>query len=183
MTDANLINLEKSITKKDWVNVISWINVRWNTGWTDNDIKSLYEDYKLFPTDIIWKSLELYYANENEFFNASKFFTLCHKTWLAVEQEQEAKAQLTTGEIVDANANGLIEYLELHGYESFAHAVWDNMKKRFKEGNIEKFEIDIAKNFDTEEEWESAKVNFADSFPIKKTLEQLKAKREEDNGE
>ena len=57
------------------------------------------------------------------------------------------------------------------------------MKKRFKQGNIEKFEIDIAKNFDTEEEWESAKVNFADSFPIKKTLEQLKAKREEDNGE
>ena len=22
---------------------------------------------------------------------------------------------------------GLIEYLELHGYESFAHAVWDAM--------------------------------------------------------
>ena len=53
MTDVNLVNLEKTITKQDWISIIKWINVRWNTGWTDQDIKSLYEDYKVFPTDLI----------------------------------------------------------------------------------------------------------------------------------
>ena len=52
MTDANLVNLERTITKQDWISIIKWINVRWNTGWTDQDIKSLYEDYKVFPTDL-----------------------------------------------------------------------------------------------------------------------------------
>ena len=78
MTDVNLVNLEKTITKQDWISIIKWINVRWNTGWTDQDIKSLYEDYKVFPTDLIWYALELYYKNNNEFFNTSKFISLCH---------------------------------------------------------------------------------------------------------
>ena len=82
---------------------------------------------------------------------------------------------------MSADKGGLIEYLELHGYESFAHAVWDAMRKRFKAGNVEKFEVEVAKNFDLDEEWESAKQTF--TFPINKTLEQLKAKREiETNG-
>ena len=77
----------------------------------------------------------------------------------------------------------LIEYLELHGYESFAHACWDSMRKRFKAGRIEKFEEKVAKDFDLNEEWESARARFSEVFPIRRTLEQLKAKREETNGE
>ena len=55
------------------------------------------------------------------------------------------------------------------------------MRKRFKAGNVEKFEVEVEKKFDLDEEWESAKQTF--TFPINKTLEQLKAKREiETNG-
>ena len=55
------------------------------------------------------------------------------------------------------------------------------MRKRFTEGKVEKFEEKVAKDFDLDEEWESAKQTF--TFPINKTLEQLKAKREiETNG-
>ena len=67
MTDANLVNLERTITKQDWISIIKWINVRWNTGWTDQDIKSLYEDYKVFPADIIWYALELYIKTTTNF--------------------------------------------------------------------------------------------------------------------
>lgn len=180
MTDANLVNLERTITKQDWISIIKWINVRWNTGWTDQDIKSLYEDYKVFPADIIWYALELYYKNNNEFFNTSKFISLCHESWLKIEQSKDEQNKLPAN-VLSSDKGGLIEYLELHGYESFAHAVWDTMRKRFKAGNVEKFEVEVAKNFDLDEEWESAKQTF--TFPINKTLEQLKAKREiETNG-
>ena len=50
-------------------------------------------------------------------------------------------------------------------------------------GRIEKFEEKVAKDFDLNEEWESARARFSEVFPIRRTLEQLKAKREETNGE
>ena len=105
---------------------------------------------------------------------------MCHESWLKIEQSQDEQNKLPAN-VLSADKGGLIEYLELHGYESFAHAVWDAMRKRFKAGNVEKFEVEVAKNFDLDEEWESAKQTF--TFPINKTLEQLKAKREiETNG-
>ena len=49
MSEGKLLNLEKTITKKDWVDIVSWISTRWqNLNWTDQEIKSLYENYKLF---------------------------------------------------------------------------------------------------------------------------------------
>ena len=67
MTEARLVNLDKAITKSDWVNVVSWVNLRWPVNWSDEDIKSLYEDYKVFPADVIWVSLQAYQKNGNEF--------------------------------------------------------------------------------------------------------------------
>ena len=184
MSEGKLLNLEKTITKKDWVDIVSWISTRWqNLNWTDQEIKSLYENYKLFPKDVMWTTLFEYFKAGNEFFNQSKFFQNCHETWLRLEHEQENHKALPMGDVVSINAGGLIEYLELHGYESFAHACWDSMRKRFKAGRIEKFEEKVAKDFDLNEEWESARARFSEMFPIRRTLEQLKAKREETNGE
>ena len=61
MSEGKLINLEKTITKKDWVDIVSWISTRWqNLNWTDQEIKSLYENYKLFPKDVMWTTCLLY---------------------------------------------------------------------------------------------------------------------------
>ena len=58
MSEGKLLNLEKTITKKDWVDIVSWISTRWqNLNWTDQEIKSLYENYKLFPKDVMWTTL------------------------------------------------------------------------------------------------------------------------------
>ena len=181
MTDAKLVNLERTITKQDWINIVSWINVRWNTGWTDKDIKSLYNDFKTFPTDLVWYSLELYYKNKNEFFNPSKFIAVFHESWLRLEQEVEQSNQLEgSSDYFKKNEGGLIEYLELNGYDSFAHAVYDSMMQRFKKGGALNHED--PNNWDFDEPWESAKSKFLNWFPTHKPLEQLKAKRE-NNGE
>ena len=71
----------------------------------------------------------------SEFFNTSKFISLCHESWLKIEQSQDEQNKLPSN-VLSADKGGLIEYLELHGYESFAHAVWDNMRKRFTEGKF-----------------------------------------------
>ena len=39
-----------------------------------------------------------------------------------------AKA-LTMGDVASLNAGGLLEYLKMNGYESFAHAVYDVKQK------------------------------------------------------
>ncbi len=187
MTEARLVNLDKAITKSDWVNVVSWVNLRWPVNWSDEDIKSLYEDYKVFPADVIWVSLQAYQKNGNEFFNHSKFFEACHMTWKRLDEEKESlenNKQLPKGkDIYDQNAGGLIEYLELNGYDSFAHAVYETQRKRVASGQPFMNENEY---IDPEEPWESAKESFLQRFPIHKPLEQLKAVRDkkgENNGE
>ena len=69
MSEGKLANLEKTITKKDWVDIVSWISTRWqNLNWTDQEIKSLYENYKLFPKDVMWTTLF-------EYFKAAVFYS------------------------------------------------------------------------------------------------------------
>ena len=85
MSEGKLLNLEKTITKKDWVDIVSWISTRWqNLNWTDQEIKSLYENYKLFPKDVMWTTLFEYFKAGNEFFNQSKFFQNCQ--WVMLYQ-------------------------------------------------------------------------------------------------
>lgn len=182
MDNVGLVNLEKPITKSDWVSVVSWIKLRWPVDWSDEDIKSLWEDYKLFPSDVIWQSLHNYQKNGHEFFNHSKFFQACHETWIRLEQDVEShknQKQLPKGEdFYNKSAGGLIEYLELNGYDSFAHAVYETQRKRVASGQPFMNEDEY---IDPEEPWESAKDSFLQRFPIHKTLESLKAIR--DKGE
>ena len=185
MDDVGLVNLDKAITKTDWVSVVSWVNLRWPVNWTDEDIKSLWEDYKVFPSDVIWQSLQNYQKNGHEFFNHSKFFQACHETWIRLEQDVKAnqiKQQLPAGkDMYNQSAGGLIEYLELNGYDSFAHAVYETQRKRVASGNPFMNEDEW---IDADEPWESARAGFLQKFPVHKTLEQLKAVRDkgENNG-
>ena len=181
MSSSNGIDLQTSITKQDWVGIVQWISTRWPVNWSDDEVVSIYEDYKLIPKQVVWDSLFLYYKSSSEFFSLPKFFALCQETWKRMEDEVQSSNQLESGvDYFQENAGGLIEYLELNGYESFAHAVYDKMITRFKNGRAEKHED--PSRWDLDEPWEQAKPKFLEWFPIHKPLEQLKDTRESDNG-
>lgn len=181
MSDSNTNEFNETITKQDWVAIVQWISTRWPVNWSDGEVVSIFEDYKLIPKKVIWDSLFLYYKSSSEFFSLPKFFQVCHETWKRLEEDAESHKQLSSGtDFYQKNAGGLIEYLELNGYDSFAHAVYDKMITRFKNGKAENHE-DVS-HWDLDEPWESAKAKFLEWFPTHKPLEELKNKRESNNG-
>ena len=175
------IDLTIPLTKKDWLDVVSWVNARWTTNWSDQDIVSLYNDYQLIPKELVWKALFMYYKSGHKFFNIAEFFKLCHEQWIVEEQNEKSHNALEMGEVVDVNANGLLQYLLINGYESVRHAVYDISQKRVKEGRPF---LDEAERIDPDEPWESAKEHFT-SFKWNRTVEELKEKvesQEDSNG-
>jgi hypothetical protein len=178
---GNNVDLSVPLTKQDWLGVVQWVNARWTTNWSDNDIVSLYNDYQLIPKDVIWKSLFLYFKAGNKFFNTSDFFALCHEQWKIEENNTSSQNALGMGEVVDVNANGLLQYLLVNGYESVRHAVYDISQKRVRENRPFLNEADF---IDPDEPWESAKEHFT-SFKWNRTVEELKEKvesQEDSNG-
>ena len=176
-TNGNEVNLDVILSKQDWVTVVQWVSVRWPVNWSDDDIVSLYEDYKVFPKDVVWKSLFNYLNGGHEFFNSPKFFQLCHETWLRLEKEGESNKALPMGKVADANANGLLQFLLINGYDSVRHAAYDFSQQRVKSGRAVGNESEI---IDPDEPWESAQKWF--EFPWNRTVEQLKAKSESQEG-
>ena len=66
------------LTKKQWVEVAMWINMRWpNADFNEEKVKELYADFKFFGEEVVWRSMQLYYDNGNTFFNVVDFRKLC----------------------------------------------------------------------------------------------------------
>ena len=77
------------LTKKQWIEIVQWINMRWsNADLTEDKVKDLYADFKFFGEDVVWRSMQLMYDNGNKFFNVVDFRKLCQ------EQYQEHVRQL-----------------------------------------------------------------------------------------
>ena len=79
------------------------------------------------------------------------------------------------GEVISKDKGGLIEYLKLNGYESFAHAVWDVTMKRLRTNPLP---TDDTETWDTEEDWSSAKARWVGHFKPEWKLEELERKRD-----
>ena len=172
------MNLEDGISKKQWIEVVQFINFRWdNAKLDDTKVKELYPDFAQFPEDVVWKSMNMYYEHGNKFFNVVEFRKLCSEQYQEYAREQDNKKALTMGEVISKDKGGLLEYLKLNGYESFAHAVWDVTMKRIRSGKATPTD-DLS--WDTEEDWTSAKPRWTQLFGKEMTVEQLQRKRDEE---
>tara|TARA_B100001996_G_scaffold377960_1_gene361371 strand:+ start:4044 stop:4604 length:561 start_codon:yes stop_codon:yes gene_type:complete len=164
------------LTKKEWIAVVQWINMRWsNADLTEDKVKELYDDFKFFGEDVVWRSMNLYYENGNSFMNIVDLRKLCQEQYAEVIKERQVKA-LTVGDVAELNAGGLLEYLKMNGYESFAHAVYDVKQKRVKAG---KPFLDEGEFIDAELPYEQAKDSFLQTFSPELTIEQLESRRAE----
>ena len=68
------MNLEDGISKKQWIEVVQFINFRWdNAKLDDAKVKELYPDFAQFPEEVVWKSMNMYYEHGNRFFNVVEF--------------------------------------------------------------------------------------------------------------
>jgi len=171
------MNLEDGISKKDWIEVVQFINFRWDNAKIDETkIKEFYPDFARFPEEVVWKSMNMYYENGNTFFNVVDFRKLCMEQYQEYCKEIDNKKLLTMGETISKDKGGLLEYLKLNGYESFAHAVWDVTMKRIRSGRA--LPTDDTETWDTEEDWTSAKPLWLQHFKTEWSVEQLERNRE-----
>lgn len=166
----------EGINKKQWIEIVQWINFRWdNAKLDDAKIKELYADFKHFPEDVIWKSMQNYYDWGKQFFNVVEFRKICLEEYNDYCRNLDNKQKaLTMGEVIKRDKGGLLEYLKLNGYESFSHAVWDVTVKRIKSGRALPTD-DLS--MDTEEDWTSAKANWNQRFKKDFSIEYLEKKR------
>tara|TARA_B100000029_G_scaffold359015_1_gene351849 strand:- start:939 stop:1466 length:528 start_codon:yes stop_codon:yes gene_type:complete len=163
------------LTKKDWIAVVQWINMRWeNAKLGEDKVKELYDDFKFFGEDVVWKSMQLYYENGNTFFNVVDFRRLCKEQYAEHIRDTKQKA-LTMDSVAELNAGGLIDYLKMNGYESFAHAVYDVMQKRVKAGKPFLNEDDYV---DADLPYEQAKDNFLQHFKTELSIDELERRRD-----
>lgn len=166
------------LTKKEWIAVVQWINMRWsNADLNEEKVKELYDDFKFFGEDVIWRSMQLYYDNGNSFMNIVDFRKLCQEQYqeYCKERQDNVKA-LSMGDVAELNAGGLIEYLKMNGYESFAHAVYDVKQKRVKAGKPFLNEDEVV---DADLPYEQAKDSFLQHFQPELTIGQLERRRAE----
>lgn len=164
----------ETITKKEWITVVQWISLRWeHVKWDETQIKSFYEDFKQFPSDVVWTALNRYYDNGHKFFNSVEFRKACLDEYQNFARELDGKMRLTTGEVMELNKGGLIEYMEANGYESFAEAVYSEGHTRYKEGRQTKTDGEVYAR-----PWVEAKEEWLTSFKPVWTLDFLKDKRD-----
>jgi len=165
------------LTKKQWVEVAMWINMRWsNADLTEDKVKELYGDFKFFGEDVVWRSMQMYYDNGNTFFNIVDFRKLCQEQYQDYARELDNQKRLTMGDVASLNAGGLLEYLKANGYESFAHAVYDVKQKRVKAGKPFLNEDEI---IDADLPYEQAKDSFLQTFKPELSIAELERKRDE----
>ncbi len=167
----------ETLTKKQWVEIVAWINMRWDNAKLDETkVKELYDDFKFFGEDVIWKSMQMYYDYGNKFFNLVDFRRLCQEQYQEYCRNLDNAKALTMGDVVKANAGGLLEYLKMNGYESFAHAVYDVKQKRVRAG---KPFLNEDEYIDAELPYEQAKESFLQTFKPELSIAELEKKRDE----
>ena len=111
------------------------MSVRWPVNWSDDDIVSLYEDYKVFPKRCSLEIfIQLFKWRAWNSLTLLSFFSCVHETWLRLEKEGESNKALPMGKVADANANGLLQFLLINGYDSVRHAAYDFSQQRVKSG-------------------------------------------------
>ena len=160
------------LNKKEWVTVVQWLKLRFSAiKWNDAEIRALYEDFKMYDADLIWAVVNMAYENNTDFFNASKMKAMCKEH----ETHHSNVPELTMGEVMQKNSGGLIEYLEVNQYESFAHAVWHAFIKRLRSGGALKTD---PTDWDLEQSWEEAKPRWLATFKPEWKLSVLKEKRD-----
>ena len=165
------------LSKKQWIEVVAWINMRWsNANIDETKVKELYDDFKFFGEDVVWRSMQLYYDNGNTFFNLVDFRKLCQEQYQDYCRDLDNVKALTMGDVVNANAGGLLEYLKMNGYESFAHAVYDVKQKRVKAGKPFLNEDEV---IDADLPYEQAKDSFLQTFKPELSIAELERKRDE----
>ena len=169
----------ETITKQEWVTVVQWISLRWDhLKWDDQQVKALYEDFKQFPPDVVWTSLNRYYDNGHKFFNSIEFRKSCLDEYQEWAREQDNKLRLTTGEIMELNKGGLIEYLKTNGFESFAHGAWSFFMDRLNNNKLEPYETHLGDVFEKNEPWESAKDKWLQVFTPEWKMDWMERRRE-----
>lgn len=166
----------EQLTKKQWIEIVAWINMRWNNAdLTEEKVKELYDDFKFFGEDVVWKSMQLYYDNGTKFFNLVDFRRLCQEQYQDYCRDLDNKQKsLTMGDVVRENAGGLIDYLKMNGYESFAHAVYDAKQKRVKAG---KPFLNEDEYIDADLPYEHAKESFLQMFKPELSIDELEKRR------
>jgi len=130
------------MTTDEWVNIVRIMRLKWpNMTWTNDTVKAAFEDLKKIQTVYVEQAIERSFKSGAEFPpNPSNIYSTAMEIQRYTYQEDLPK--------LEEPGISLKEYLEMMGYESFEHAMYEAGRKRQLSGKKLKFEtIDYSKEW------------------------------------
>ena len=144
------------MTATEWQHIVRIMKLKWpNFHWTDDQIKSAYNDLKKIDTGFIEKAIE------QSFKSGADFAPNPSNIYATAMEIQRYEFNDPTVERLEAPKGSLKDYLLANGYESFIHAMYESAKKRFDEGKQEPYEVDT---FDFNKTWKEAKADYSQKY-------------------
>ena len=144
------------MTATEWQHIVRVMKLKWpNFHWTDDQVKSAYNDLKKIDTMFVEKAIEQSFKAGSDFApNPSNIYS----TAMEIQRYEFNDASVPR---LEAPKGGLKDYLLANGYESFVHAMYESAKKRFDEGKQEVYEVDT---FDYTQTWIEAKADYSQKY-------------------
>ena len=141
------------MTATEWQHIVRVMKLKWpNFHWTDDQIKSAYNDLKKIETGFVEKAIEQSFKSGSDFApNPSNIYAT------AMEIQRYEFNDPTVARL-EAPKGGLKDYLLANGFE---HAMYESAKKRFDEGKQEPYEVDT---FDFTKTWKEAKADYSQKY-------------------
>ena len=123
--------------KSEFIYWTNWLKVRWpNANLGEFQIKSLYDDFKIYEDNVFGQVLLDYFESGNEFLDWSKIKKRCKEFQIsAFEKQTQFIREHKALESQKADPPSTLKlYLKQKGYESFAEAVFYKSKDLYKVG-------------------------------------------------
>ena len=136
--------------KNEFIYWTNWLKIRWpNAKLNEFEIKSLFDDFKIYDDEVFGKVLLDYFESGNEFLDWSKIKKLCKEFQI---QSFRDKSQLLNEQkqLESKKADppsSLQSYLKMLGYKTFAEAVFYKTQDLYKFGGLRDWQREIFKPY------------------------------------
>jgi hypothetical protein len=145
------------MTSDEWVNIVRIMRLKWpNMNWENDTVKAAFEDLQGIQTVFVEKAIEQSFKSGAEFPpNPSKIYSSAMEIMRHSYIDQEMPK-------LEEPGMKLRDFLKMHNYESFTHAMFEAGRRRFLAGKSLKFE-----DFDYSKEWfEGGKEEYFERFGL-----------------
>lgn len=128
--------MTKQITPEQFDYWVNYIELRWSKKYTDNDVKSLFEDYSKYTDETVGTAVIEQYSSNKEFFSWSKLKNRCIEITNDIARDNNNNEFVAGALQKPENQSGLREYLKSQGWGSISEAIFYKSVEMYRKNTL-----------------------------------------------